>query len=749
MKRLFALAAGAVVSFALVLWLAKEAGSSRERGGSGEASSRLPDANKPIASESLHVVLEGAMLASRESELEPATADAALPEYAQAGESARRKASTDYEEVLAQRQVEGPGLEVSGIVRDDLGNPIEHFSISAAPGNQRALLARPPHPPRWPHSQAFGKHFSDELGRFALAGFSNGTWQVKAHARDHDRSTIVLDVPDDLGKPLVFVLPRAGAISGIVLDPHGLAVHRAEVVLSESKSFSEPDSLPEHWATRRTHTDKSGRFDFDDVRLGRVALAADSDRYLPSAQLMLDVAPGATLEGIELVLEVGGRITGEVAGLSGTQAACREVELRGAFLEMTLADLDGNFAFEGLPPGEYTLRIATTRDEVVAVFGDDAGEELPRFLDRTGSVTLAERESVHVVLELPALAPVRLHGRILAGDKPLAGARLETVVEPRRGILSTTTDDHGRYGLTLPDPGRYVLSISGKESGFHFATTIDVPESAESQAFDLAIPTGTISGRVTGPDGEPLAGISLSLGPEDRSWRAASCMSGEDGRYIAEVAAGTYTISTSVDPFGTASFPPGYLEHVFVEEGAHLEGIDIELRNGGSLEGVVSDDGGNPLSGIRIGVHELERDAPVLFFGGRGVSDQNGRFHIDSVAPGLVLVTADHERLAFRPMQVEIRAGEVEHVRLEMIPGTRLFARAMDASGLVVQAGFELVDSSGVSLQIPNAPLQDGRQRLGTVPLGTYSVRARVGDQVAESTVSVAGDEQTLELRID
>ncbi len=320
----------------------------------------------------------------------------------------------------------GKGFSVLGTVQDDLGSPIESFSVRAE--LQGRLY--------WGADRTLGKRFSNDLGRFELAGFSSGTWHVMATARDHgNSSTAVLDFPSELGQPLDFILPRAGRISGVVVDAKGAAVQQTAVLLGESGRFNNgvPVRLlsnkvqrvdPGPW-DRRTQTDSEGRFEFDDIEPGRIALLADSDSCAPSVMTWLDVAPGATLDGIQLVLRVGGAITGRIAGADDGRATGRLVELSGGFFATTTADPDGNFGFEGLPPGEYMVWTPATLGEIEAVLGRAERKEGQSgldarnvaafkaaveadFLERRTTVTLAEGESVQVVLELPAMKSERL-----------------------------------------------------------------------------------------------------------------------------------------------------------------------------------------------------------------------------------------------------------------------------------------------------------------------------------------------------
>ena len=95
---------------------------------------------------------------------------------------------------------------------------------------------------------------------------------------------------------------------------------------------------------------------------------------------------------------------------------------------------------------------------------------------------------------------------------PLAGA---TIVVTRAGaaVAEADTDAAGKWQQSMPAAGDYLVTVqktgtTGRQNSVEFRRAI--PESGDIQ-LDFAMPLGRVSGRVTGPDGDPLEGARVTL----------------------------------------------------------------------------------------------------------------------------------------------------------------------------------------------------------------------------------------------
>ena len=73
-----------------------------------------------------------------------------------------------------------------------------------------------------------------------------------------------------------------------------------------------------------------------------------------------------------------------------------------------------------------------------------------------------------------------------------------------------------------------------------------------------------------------------------------------------------------------------------IHEDDSVQGVTIELAEGGSIEGTIDDDIGDPVAGADIEVHSI--DGEIL---GATTSDGRGRWQIDGVPEGDVMVVAE------------------------------------------------------------------------------------------------------------
>jgi hypothetical protein len=645
-----------------------------------------------------------------------------------------------------------PGLVLAGVARDDLGTLLDEFEVEAIPTASRHPM-QVQHFRGWRESDWLAKSFEDAGGSFELPGFTPGAWTVSAKAKGHSASAaLALDVPDELGTPVELVVPRAGRIEGVVVDASGRGIGGAEVsYVTGGSGWYSFSGFPGGDAVE---TDEAGRFVIEEVAAGSLALHATSDVAAPSVPVSVELEPGGFLANVELRLRRGGRITGQVVDARGTGLSSREVDLwghDGGGHHQTRTDAEGRFAFENLGAGNYRLSSDPTPEEAAGIAGGRADHFGDNVLQRQADVELPEEGSVEVTLAPPELRPVILHGNVTAARKPLANAHLWSWGESDRNS-GTQTEDDGSYELVLPAPGHYGIQVSSEETGLQSSVEVDVPEVARF-AFDIVIASGSVSGRVFGPDGEALSGVAVMAEPADQQafgWSptGGETTSGADGAFRLEVPAGTYDFVAGLDqPWETSrtGFAPGRARGISVASGSEVKGIEITLRRGGSIEGTVKlvEGGLMPMAWI----HVVGADGEVAGMQG---ADASGVFRVDGIEPGDLRIQAtDPQGHVSGWVPVEVRIGETTRVDLELVTGTTLRAHVLDASGTSIEVDqIELLDARGNVLQA--GWFTDGSYWLGSVARGDYVVRAtHLGKTVERKATAAGEDELTVEVRFD
>lgn len=324
---------------------------------------------------------------------------------------------------------------------------------------------------------------------------------------------------------------------------------------------------------------------------------------------------------------------------------------------------------------------------------------------------------------------------------PRAVVKLETKsADPSDAVA--WTDDHGGFTFSRVPPGPY--SLSAQRGGYDMARFGTVsrdqpPEvlslaSAEDRRVTLRMrPVGSISGTVTGPDGDPLAGANMSLlvaGYTRRKplyWQSQGTQTDGRGRYrIGGLPAGKYVLRASAEwqrPAVTAEVVRGLAPEeakyaplfypnadrvaaatpIVLAPGKNLEGFDFQLspQPVGKLAGKVvlpADAGPNPQ--VMVQVCEEDRSVPGTSQG-VGVNPADGAFELNGVLPGRYLVSAvlngqgrqyrgvEHVEVGHAPAQVTIHmepgvelagsvrlegnsGGEPPHFKVALVPGDGL-----------------------------------------------------------------------------
>ncbi|MGH9852871.1 MAG: carboxypeptidase regulatory-like domain-containing protein, partial [Blastocatellia bacterium] len=153
---------------------------------------------------------------------------------------------------------------------------------------------------------------------------------------------------------------------------------------------------------------------------------------------------------------------------------------------------------------------------------------------------------------------------------------------------------------------------------------------------------GAITGRVIGPDGQPMAGAEIfARRISERSGSNRSATSDDNGDFkLTGLSPGAYVLNASA---------PGYINaETSTEDGIHRigESVTINLVKGGVITGRVTDEAGEPMVGVRVfpqRLRDLEgKAASSRFdtFDGLGwMTDDRGIYRVYGLPPGVYVVS--------------------------------------------------------------------------------------------------------------
>lgn len=657
-----------------------------------------------------------------------------------------------------------PPVGIAGRVIDADGRPVPLFRAFALRQVEGAAAAIA--------GEKRTKEFEDEDGRFALEDLTRGTWKLWILGPTHVTAEPTLAVADDDAEPVEVGVVLAARVKGRVVDPSGAPVSEATVRVGtgglDLTRLTEGGPEPPE-----TEADAQGRFDLGGIVPGGTTVTAEAKGWAGSKPHALDLAPGAVLEGVELVLSDGGNIAGEIYDDAGQPAAGRMVMvmattgMSGGALgqRMVQSDSEGTFLFERVEAGPWMVIAMDQGRNWMAEEGLDLGS-LMSGLDMA-QVEVHEGETTHVVLGSLPEDPVRVFGRVTVADEPIPRAMITFHREGKpllQGMTATAADTLGGYEVVLPAPDLYLIQVqqvedTGRQSTVEFEVEL---EDVQEQRVDLALPLGRISGRLVGPDGRPAAGERVTLTPDgpprsDRVWEAyTETVSDAEGLFdVIGLRPGAYRLSAGGGAVwaGGGSLGRVTLGDIQIAEDEWKEDLELHLPAPGTLRVTVRGPEGKPVAGATVFVRD-EAGRPLEPFSFLS-TDASGTLTYEGVAPGRVTVLARTSQLASRESgPVTVTEGAVQDVELvlessavlvvELVQrdGDRTPVRArvlvQDENGRDVSSFLGMTDLQALYGQ---AGLSTTEHRVGPIPPGRYTVRAWAGELTAVKSATVRGDE--------
>jgi hypothetical protein len=319
-------------------------------------------------------------------------------------------------------------------------------------------------------------------------------------------------------------------------------------------------------------------------------------------------------------------------------------------------------------------------------------------------------------------------GEAAAGDATAAGAGGSGAPAAERGT---------GFG---PGPGAATDPAAGAARGAAAAGAAGAGAAAANreEAATEKEPPASLSGRVTGPGGEPVEGARVRVRSGGRTYQEKP--TGPDGTYLVEgVAAGRYRVSARADGLLDGSYP----DAVNLAPGERRAGVDIALGAGGSIAGhVLEADGDAPIEGARV---TLVRGGP---FGGVTVrTGPDGAFAIEGAASGANTIRVIDDRyLPAAPLRVTVAPGDggapgrADGVVVRLRGGAVVEGSVLTSEGVPADAQVSLQDQRGRRLR--NMRAARGAFEFPGLPARRYQVVATGGAGAATSSFDLANGER-------
>ena len=401
---------------------------------------------------------------------------------------------------------------------------------------------------------------TDAGGTYILS-VTAGTFHIGASKSGYPdpEDRLVTVPPDATGVDFTFAQPYP--ISGTVRDGAGQPVAGASVYGGINPATTAADG---------TYTTMAGP--------GDQYISTYKTGYQSASSVLVPVPPAVT--GVDFVLLIKNQtITGRVTDNQGQPLADATVSAssldctnNGSGSAHTAAD--GSYSL-ALPVGTYHVR--AIKDGFIP-----APSELVKL---PASAAQAAATQVNFALE-PLAYTIRGAVRDSQGH-PVEDA---SVYASACGLsYYTDTDATGAYTLRV---SANVYTVSASKSTYPDPPTQTVVTPPNADHVDFVLPPAyTISGRVTDPQGHPLADVWV--GTDYSSADSDSDYTDTDGKYILYVAAGSYQVSAEKDgydrPHRNTSIPPN-------QTGVDFVLTPVTLR----IQGFVRDTGGKGVAGSYV-----------------------------------------------------------------------------------------------------------------------------------------------------
>lgn len=424
---------------------------------------------------------------------------------------------------------------------------------------------------------------------------------------------------------IVLTLSEACRISGIVTDQDNQPVGHVQIVAIEA------DHPQIGIFTRNlTRAEADGTFSFGGLSAGSYRLSViDADWMSEPVTVEVKTEVGVPLKVVKgslLTVTVVDGVSNQPVGSAQVNVSPQDERSSFSFGRGT-TDPEGKVQSRVLP-GTYNVYVSApgyrSSRSVAAVVEDGKTNEITIMLGATA----------------------RIAGTVTDSDgRPVAGAQV--FVLPFSGNVRDaiqTTDEKGHFTLGW-DPeqiswvqGEFYLTAIDKSSNRAVIEPID----ADTTDIQLTLQPGlTITGKVTGPDGESLAGAGVNVQFRGSNW--SSTLQG-------------YTAQTDRDGmYRIAAIPPQQRYYLFISgpTGYGTGSVNLELPTDGdvvtasdtvlklanlSVSGKVVDEDGNPLEGVNLHCYGSGQPSAQARTG------TDGTFVFDAVCQGDLSIQANYQK---------------------------------------------------------------------------------------------------------
>lgn len=527
--------------------------------------------------------------------------------------------------------------------------------------------------------------------------------------------------PGERKSGIVLTIPSGVNVTGRVLDKSGKPVAGATVAATEAQGGGGGNfvrriamNAGRQRDDDQIKTGKDGRFAIR-VKGGSYDFAFKADGFATKALRAVQI--GANPEPLEVILEPGVEITGRVTrGGAGVEGVRIDLIGDGGMAGNEMTGPDGSFRLTDLSAGQFMLNAMKEEEFIQQIRPVTAPSS-----DITIDVPAGGRISGHVV-DKTSKQPVTAFDAGIS--TPRGGGGMMFILPPATRHF---TSDDGSFLLENVPPGQTQIVVNAPGYTSARLPNIHVEDGKSITDVEVEMDHGVRAiGHVTGPDGSPLAGVSVRLDQMG-------------GRIMNINPMQSQTVTDANGDFAMDSLEAGDRTFVFTRGGylttqksATLSGtetrVDAQLSSGTRVAGAVVTDGGAPVADASVSAQSASDS------GYRSTrTDGGGNFEFEGLAPGRYTFWAAKNGYADgRLRDFDITTGAPP--RIVMSSGGIIYGQVTGLTADELQHASVYAQSANGNASAPVDAA--GSFRIEGAPVGTVRVSATAGAGIGGKTSS-------------
>jgi hypothetical protein len=620
---------------------------------------------------------------------------------------------------------------VTGRVLDASGHPAYGVQVNSQGASNRSTLTQPD-------------------GTYQLARLNEGTYRIYLSNESdsgNPEQTGIAVTAGAFTENIDFNLSVLyGTISGSIQDVTGTPLYAASIGANPLGHNFYPSSITSSTAGTyilpRIRTDgEGGRNYLVYAQKSGYAQTFYIDGYESIEADPIHLNPGGSVANIDIVLQPGAGFSGTVIDEeTGLPIASGTIYARHYYADTsnsysTSLLTTGNYAFNNLPPGEFTLYTSISGYVREYYPGSPYSADAARIELATGE----KKSGFNFALEKGG----SISGSVVdQSSSPYTSGTVyayETDRSSDEAYNGNITSPSGQFTISNLPSGDFYLyaAISGKPKVFHpmaynpvESVTVAVEPGVDTGGIQITVPqtvdNGSIAGIVYTNQGEPYKGVGVHLYGVDGTSNSLSANSNSsDGTYsFTNLLPGSYIVGLREDNASPYYYGNTYDEHaatrLYLDPGENLSGINITapVRHDAVVSGTVVDPGLNPVNGAQVSLSWNWSSYSMI-------TGPDGRFLFPAVFPSDQYTLSSNCSGYFATSQglnVPI-GGSLSGLQIVMTPYSAglLAGTASDTAGYPIEDAYVSLSLSGGTFSTYLYTNRYGQYQFWDLPPGNYS----------------------------